>query len=649
MPSNIQLSLLYNTLNDLKIRDTFYTEKSGRKITKGSAVSSRDKTYKALTDIDVSDDIFFFTTEEKDNYAIAANITENNKVISSRTTLSRHARPFGKRLGQSFSEADYAILYTVDYETKLEFWIATFNYEVLVHTLPKERVLSEISAFLPGMYLVIWAEGLYATDEPFLSATFTPRNGENLFVPERYGNNGQLDRLFVGTGGSHYFFGLEDHNKARLPRPSGLPAPFFTGEYLIPEIGIFYNIFSNSEIEYQLQTSVLPFSVTIPSDAIFRTSVSAVFGRNIGSGSNPGFYEYTGYSLPGQNTWMFGWVPPAEITSKGFSREDGSLSYIFNTRGGVWARVLEYDQDFSYTWALIPHNQSPGSAHPASNRAAFERGANGYNFKPFFPEEVPTIIFDGRSNHTPGPDTRQPVYVIETHEAYLSTLGRSPVFYIKSGDAQADIKPVTTNNPGATNPKFVNAELKRINQSGGVVSLDKTIGPLRSTSILALREDFIEWKAYKRSLNHFFEQLTSPRNNGTFFDLGLALYATIATRNKAVAQFLNTPGYYVDNEIFVGLPFGGIAAFLANPASPETETFEFSFAQYTTTVLEDLWSDKWVDYELEVTPLPPASVIVKKPGKLTQLLAKDPDSVNIIDIVPLVSRTIQNAINQPNE
>jgi hypothetical protein len=585
-------------------------------------------------------------------FALAdAGSNKNGSIISERKFLNRHTQPQRRPFIRTQIDGDYAIFYSVEKESTIEFWLATRGYEVKVHTSNKQLVQTDTEVFPPGYYLAVWSSGLYTTEENLLSQSFKPRNPFNDFGSVRLGPSENLSDIFVFDGGR------AGSNIGRVPTPAGFPAPYFTNSYLVPGINVYYSAFSDSEITYTLGGSPVAFTdgPNYPSDTVFRTTV--VYKSTLGGEiSDPGIYEYTGLSNLTQ-TDFDNLVVPDFITAQGFSKDD--LVRPNNNQGRVYAKVYDLVSDFHITFALIPWNENPGGAWPKANRVSFQSGANGISEQGFFPENTPSLVFDGRDLFTPSPTAPQEFYLANGFNTYASGAesGSTVYFFIKELSEEYFLKNVTEDTTTFQEKTYkeikANGAITNISNYFDVDTLDGSNLPEsknNSNILKALQNNFTEWRWPGTGLSSNFTELTNFSTGFNAFGTFRIFPQPFISRNKLVNEKFILKGFTFSNNSMAQISVSNILDFLENGSGTTFEAGYF-LTPYVSrqadgfTELEgfNYINNTWerFTYDLE-TPLE-TTIEVVKPKKLKNIINND--GVNVLDIFPLISTKIQNTLD----
>lgn len=588
-------------------------------------------------------------------------------------------------------EPGYAIFYSVSKETVVEYWVATDTYEVQVFSLDKVRQVT--TPLPPGKYLAIWGDIHYPYEgEIFSNNTRIETIGDfysRILIPDP-------SLLYFAYDSADSFFGflLGIIKHIKMPTPLGLK-PRFTGEFITGATSDFFNsVYSNQPLIWDYaQNSFQQVSFNPPLDMIQRGTYKVDFNfpaafssRTTGNFTrvNQTLWEFTSERvIDGPDYFQFTWQPGPNITSKGLTKDD--LLYI-NTRIYAPANINVPPGVSHYTVGLIDYSQTdPGSAY-LTNRLSFDEGSGAVKVQSFFPGEQtsdivpftsqlghplsyrrspvsPPLLFNGRN--MAGPNQPQVFYAAQSAESYLSSVGKSAVFFIKYENKTEEL----INNIRDNNFNYQNKEYKIIQSDGNVDSfgdpsivdisvdsqpIDTTIDSANRNlaQLNLLRYGFKEWKAYLTGMNRTFENLlspigdTQPSQNIPGNQLsGLNFNSNFFGRHKVAAANIINRGIHVDEEYYLTAPFSEIVNFLEDEDNDAESTASFTFEniRYIIGTLDpppQTWpSGRWVNHIVSEDEPVEYTVDIIKPVELAKFLADDSgdiEGVTIIDIIPLV-------------
>lgn len=132
-----QLNKLNNDLISVLTNSSFqFVEKAQRNYQSNQFFSFYGKQVKALNSIQSGSDIFIFKDLSSNFFAIAADASEESGIVSSRTVLRRHTKPFNKVI--STLKPDVAVIYSIEVGEFIEFWVKTNKIDIKIHQIPKE-------------------------------------------------------------------------------------------------------------------------------------------------------------------------------------------------------------------------------------------------------------------------------------------------------------------------------------------------------------------------------------------------------------------------------------------------------------------------------------------------------------------------------
>ena len=568
-----------------------------RNISSNQVFNYEGKQVTCLNDCLTGSKLLIFQDSNTGNYFALAEegSKRSGEILSSRKVLSRQTIPKSKPFTRK-PEPQYAILYRREYEeeNRLEFWVATENYEKLVHTT--ELVLTDyFSGDIPeGYYLAIWAKNMYPTESGrFFGETINVSSDNGIYTPVNHHEVPLFPDSWIVLSSSLF-------TRARLPKPLNLPEPYFTGDYFIPGVDVFnVGFFPTGHTLPTISLGSIPPIEDYPTDGIYRTVLVLSGQPQTGNTDIPYLYEWTG--LSGISSSKFnGWTDstlPDFISAAGFSKADLIWSTGAVVTGGVYAKVYDFGvtDEIWITWDLIPWDQEPGLGYPVpdpvNNTMWYARsGSNDRVQNLGFQYTQPDLIYDGRDDFTPGPTEEQPFFRENIWNAYLSEYLGSPIFFIKEKSNKNKL-----NNESSTNFEFENIKYLSLDKKGTTKALvyndPKNLTAVNDPSnIEVYQRGYRDWRWDLQASDEEFslvqESLNAENPDGTF--IGSPRFFGRSTCREVVLNILEPNIAFVSDFFTTIEAYSTLKTFLESGTESSTtvvvnyQEFETVFANGNT-------------------------------------------------------------------